>query len=169
MSLYIFSILGKIIVFISTIGLLISIIDFVLGIKLLPNIIPFEESIIIVGKTAVMISWAYPLFHFISNKLENNLNKLAGKLGINEFAFLGILTSLANNVPTMGIYSKMDKRGKVLSAAFMVSGAFAFGGQLGYISSISKGIITPYLLAKLSAAISSLFLASLIIKIGERG
>lgn len=167
-SLYIFSILGKFIVVISTVGLLISILDFILGIRLLPNIIPLEESIIVVGKTAVMISGAYPLFHFISCKLDNNLNKIAGKLGINEYAFLGILTSLANNVPTMGIYGKMDERGKVLSAAFMVSGAFAFGGQLGYISSISKEIITPYLLAKLSAAILSLVLATLILKIGER-
>lgn len=167
--LRIFSGLGRCIAILCILGLIISILDFVLGIKLLPNMIPFEDSIIVVGKTVVMISGAYPLFHFISKKLDKNLNKIAGKLGINEYSFLGIITSLANNVATLRIYDKMDARGKVLSAAFIVSSAFTFGGQLGYISSISKDIIPSYLLAKLSAAISSLLLASILLKVmGEK-
>ena len=167
-TLHIFNLLGRTIVVISTLGLLISILDFILGIKLISNMIPFEEAFIIVGKTAVMISGAYPLFYFISNKLGKYLNVLSSKLGINEFSTLGLITSLANAIPTMGIYGSMDNKGKVLNAAFMVSGAFAFGGQLGYVSSISKEIITPFLLAKLSAGIFSIILGNLIIKIGER-
>lgn len=167
--LHIFNILGKSIVFISIIGLLISILDFILGIKLIPNMIPFEEAFIIVGKTVVMISGAYPLFYFLSNKLGKYLNKLSEKLGINEFSTLGLMTSLANSIPTMGIYGSMDQKGKILNAAFMVSGAFVFGGQLGYVSSMSKDIITPFVLAKLSGGILSVVLANLIIKIGERG
>ncbi len=50
----------------------------------------------------------------------------------------------------------------------MVSGAFAFGGQLGYVSSISKDMIVPFLLAKLSGGIFGIILANLIIGIGER-
>ena len=167
-TLSIFNILGKLIVIISIIGLLISMIDFVLGIKLLPNMIPFEEGIIIVGKIAVIVSGAYPLIYFISNKLEKTMNSMAKKLGVNEYSILGIITSLANNIPTMGIYNSMDEKGKVLNAAFMVSGAFAFGGQLGYISSISKDVVTPFLLAKLSAGILSIFVANLIMKIDKR-
>ncbi len=68
----------------------------------------------------------------------------------------------------MGIYGSMDNKGKVLNAAFMVSGAFAFGGQLGYVSSMSKDIITPYILAKLSGGILSMILANLIFEIGEK-
>ncbi len=167
-TLHIFNVLGKSLVVLSTIGLLISILDFILGIKLLPNMTPFEEGIIIVGKTAVMISGAYPLFFFVSNKLGGSISKIAKKLGVNEYSVIGILTSLANNIPTMGVYGTMDEKGKVLNAAFMVSGAFTFGGQLGYVSSMSKDIITPYLLAKLSAAILSMFIASLIVKKSKR-
>ena len=167
-TLHIFNILGKSIVVISIVGLLISILDFILGIKLIPNMLSFEEGFIIVGKTAVMISGAYPLFYFLSNKLGRHLNKLANKLKINQFSILGIMTSLANSIPTMGIYGSMDNKGKVLNAAFMVSGAFAFGGQLGYVSSMSKDIITPYILAKLSGGILSMILANLIFEIGEK-
>jgi len=167
-TLSIFNILGKLIIIISTIGLLISILDFVLGIKLLSNMIGFEEGIITVGKVIVVVSGAYPLFHFISNKFGKPIDNMAKKLGVNQYSALGIITSLAHNVPTMGFYNDMDEKGKVLNAAFMVSGAFSLGGQLGYISSISKDMITPFLLAKLSAGFASIFLANLIIKIGEK-
>jgi ethanolamine transporter len=167
-TLYIFNILGKSVVVISTIGLLISILDFILGIKLIPNMIPFEEAFIIVGKTTIIISGAYPLFYFLSNKFGKHLNKLSSRLGINEFSTLGLMTSLANAIPTMGIYGSMDNKGKILNAAFMTSGAFTFGGQLAYVSSMSKDIITPFLLAKLSGGILSVVLASLIFKIDRK-
>ena len=164
-TMAIFSKLGRIVSILCTLGLLISILDFILGIKVFPNIIPFSESIIVVGKTAVMISGAYPLFHLVSKYLNKRLSSIAKKIGINEYSVLGIVTSLANNVPTLGIYDKMDDRGKVLSAAFIASSSFTFGGQLGYLASISKDMITPYLIAKLSAALSGLLLAALLLKI----
>ncbi|MCF6459538.1 ethanolamine utilization protein EutH [Clostridium sp. Cult3] len=161
----IFTVLGKIIIIISTIGLLISILDFVLDIELIPNMISFEEGIIVVGKIGVILSGAYPLFNFIYKILDEKLSKISDRLGINEFSCLGIITSLANSVPMIGIYDKMDSRGKTINAAFAVSGAFTFGGQLGYISTVSKDMVTPFILAKLSAGISSIILASLLMVI----
>lgn len=167
-TIRIFNTLGKAIVIISTIGLLISILDFVLGLKLIPNIKPFEEGLIIVGKIGVVLSGAYPLFYFITKKLNKNFNNISERLGINQFSCLGILTSLANSIPMLGIYDKMDDKGKVINAAFAVSGAFTFGGQLGYVSSISQDIVIPFILAKLSAGLSGIVLASLLIKVGEK-
>lgn len=164
-TIRIFNTLGKAIVIISTIGLLISILDFVLGLKLIPNIKPFEEGLIIVGKIGVVLSGAYPLFYFITEKLNKSLSNISKSLGINKFSCLGILTSLANSIPMLFIYDKMDDKGKIINAAFMVSGAFTFGGQLGYVSSISQDIVTPFILAKLFAGLSGILLANLLIKI----
>ena len=164
-TIRIFNTLGKAIVIISTIGLLISILDFVLGLKLIPNIKPFEEGLIIVGKIGVVLSGAYPLFYFITEKLNKSLSNISKSLGINQFSCLGILTSLANSIPMLFIYDKMDDKGKIINAAFMVSGAFTFGGQLGYVSSISQDIVTPFILAKLFAGLSGILLANLLIKI----
>ncbi len=158
----IFTILGKVIVIISTIGFLISILDFVLGIELIPNMISFEDGIIIVGKIAVILSGAYPLLNFIYKIFDKRLSKISEKLGINEFSCMGLITSLANSVPMIGIYDKMDDKGKTINAAFAVSGAFTFGGQLGYISTVSKDMVTPFILAKLSAGISSIILANIL-------
>lgn len=164
----IFNILGKIIVVISTIGLVTSILNFILDIKLIPNMIDFEEGIITIGKIGVILSGAYPLFYFISKKLNKNIGRIAKKTGINEFAVIGILTSLANSIPMIGIYDKMDDKGKVINGAFAVSGAFTFGGQLGYISSISKAMVKPFILAKLTAGISGILVAYLLINMKEK-
>ena len=160
-----FQALGKGILIISSIGLLISILDFILGIKIIPDILPFDEGVIIVGKIAVILSGAYPMFYIIKNKLSNRFNKISEKTGFNEFSILGMLSSLANCVPMLAIYDKMDNKGKVLNAAFAVSGAFVFGGQLGYVSGISQEIVNPFILAKLTAGISAMVLANILLKV----
>ncbi|MCF6464525.1 ethanolamine utilization protein EutH [Clostridium sp. Cult2] len=166
-TIKIFNVLGRSILAISFIGLLFSIVDLVLGIKIIPNMAPFEEGIIIVGKIGVILSGAYPLFYVIHEKFHKKLNKISEKTGINQFALLGLLSSLANCVPMLAIYDKMDNKGKVINAAFAVSGAFVFGGQLGFVSGISQEAVTPFILAKLVAGLSGILLANLLIKVGQ--
>lgn len=162
-----FQALGKGIIIISSVGLIISILDFILGIRVISNILPFEEGIKIVGKIAVFLSGAYPMFYIIESRLSKKFKRLSEKTGFNDFSILGILSSLANCVPMLAIYDKMDNKGKILNAAFAVSGAFVFGRQLGYVSGISREIVTPFILAKLSAGISAMILANILIKTEE--
>ncbi len=164
----IFNLLGKGIIIISTIGLLISILDFTLGIKLIDNIISFEEGVILVANIAIVLSGAYPLFHFISKKLNRTLSKVTKMLGIDEHSLLGLITSLANCIPMLGIYDKMNWKGKVINAAFAVSGSFTFGGQLGYISSISPSAVNPFIISKLIAGLAAILVAILLIKFEQK-
>lgn len=159
-----FTIIGKGIILISTIGLLLSILNFTLGIELIPDMLPFEEGLITVAKIGVILSGAYPLLYFISKVFKKTINKLGNKAGLNEFSCIGLITSLANSVPMMGIYDRMDDDGKIINAAFAVSGAFTFGGQLGYVSSVSKAMVMPFIVAKLSAGVFAILLARLLIK-----
>lgn len=164
----IFVIFGKIIFSISLIGLIFSILDFVLGIKIIPNMIPFEEGIIVVGKITVILSGAYPLIHLTSQILKKSLSSMSNKLGINEISILGIFTSMANSVPMLGVFDKMDWKGKIVNSAFAVSGAFVFGGQLGFVSGVSKETVTPFIISKLVAGISGICVAILLIKVEEK-
>ncbi|NLJ99205.1 MAG: ethanolamine utilization protein EutH [Tissierellia bacterium] len=166
-TIKVFNVLGKGIMIISFLGLLLSILDLILGIRIIPNIAPFEEGIVIVGEIAVILSGAYTLFYIIYEKSHDRLNKVSEKVDINEFALLGILSSLANCIPMLAIYDKMDNKGKTINAAFAASGAFVFGGQLGYVAGIAQEIVTPFILAKLSAGFSGILLANLLIKMEE--
>ncbi len=160
-----FNLMGKVIMFISTIGLILSILDFSLGIELIKGIISFEEGAVLVANISIVLSGAYPLLYYISRKMHKLLNRITLKYDIDEYSVLGLVSSLASCIPMLGVYDKMDWKGKILNAAFAVSGAFTFGGQLGYISSVSPENANPFIVGKLAAGVSALLVAIILIKI----
>ncbi|CAK7060247.1 ethanolamine utilization protein EutH [Tissierella sp. P1] len=161
----IFNILGKIIIIVSTFGLILSIVNFMFRIELIKGMIPIEEGAILVVKIGIILSGAYPMFHVISRILHKYLSKIGKKFELDEYSILGIFSSLANCIPMLGIYDKMNEKGKILNAAFAVSGAFTFGGQLGYISSVSPETVNPFIISKLAAGISAILVAVLLLKL----
>ncbi len=165
----IFNILGKIILIISTVGLLLGILDYSLGIKIIDGMIPLEDGVILVAGISIILSGAYPLLYFISRKLHKVLHKINEKYDIDEYSVLGLISSLASCIPMLGVYSEMNEKGKILNAAFAVSGAFTFGGQLGYVSAVSPENVNPFIIGKLAAGIASLVLAFIIIRLEDQG
>ncbi len=161
----IFNILGKIIIALSTFGLILSIVNFMFGIELVKEMIPIEEGAVLVIKIGIILSGAYPMFYVISRILHKYLSRIGNKFELDEYSILGIFSSLANCIPMLGIYDKMNEKGKILNAAFAVSGAFTFGGQLGYISSVSPEAVNPFIVSKLTAGISAILVAVLLMRL----
>lgn len=163
-----FTYLGKGITLLSMIGLILSILDFMLDIKILNNMLPFEEGLLLVGKIAIILSGAYSLIAFLSKILRSNLETISNRIGINEESILGIFTSLVNAVPMLAIFEKMDWRGQIINAAFSVSGAFVLGGQLAFVSTVSEKVVLPFLLSKLAAGITAIMVAKIFINLEEK-
>lgn len=160
----IFNILGKIISAIGTLGLILGILDSSFNIRLIKDMIPLEESVNIVLGICIVLSGAYPLLYFLSRRMNSTLKSIKNKLDLDEFSVLGLVSSLANCIPMLGVYNDMNWKGKILNAAFAVSGAFTFGGQLGYVSSVSPEIANSFIAGKLAAGITAMAVALLIIK-----
>ncbi|MGI5958865.1 MAG: ethanolamine utilization protein EutH [Massiliimalia sp.] len=90
------------------------------------------------------------------------LKKAAVFLGVNEYAVVGLFGCLATNVAMLPFFAKMDAKGKAMNAAFSVSGAFVFGGQLAFMASISTSqVVTAFLVAKLVGGIAAAAAAAL--------
>jgi ethanolamine transporter len=62
----------------------------------------------------------------------------------------------------------MDPKGKVICAAFAVSGAFVFGGQFGFVSGIAPEMLGAFIISKLTAGIISIVLAMWLYKYENR-
>ena len=56
----------------------------------------------------------------------------------------------------------MSSQGKIISAAFVVSGAFLLGDHLGFVAGVNKEMILPVLLAKIIATFSAVFIAKML-------
>ena len=160
----IFEVLGNVIIKISTLGLILSIISFMLGVEIIPGMLPFEEAGLIVFEIAIILSGAFSILYLISTKLHKYISKIGDKYELDQYSILGIFSSLVNCIPMFGIYDKMNEKGKILNAAFVVGGAFTFGGQLGYISTSIPGATNPFIVGKLVSGIAAVVVASQMVK-----
>ncbi len=154
-----FSVFGRAMVIVSTIGLAAIIIETLTGVGVIPGMAPISEGVQIVGSIVIILAGAFPMLYFIKTVFRRPLMKLGNLLGMSDVAAVGILSSLANNIAMFGMMKNMDDKGKVFNAAFAVSGSFVFGGQLGFIASVNEEMIVPVIVGKLAGGITAIIVA----------
>ncbi len=159
-----FSVFGKVVVIIITIGLAAAIVEELTGFVIIPGLAPLSEGFATVGAIAIVLAGAFPLVNVITRLLRKPLMKLGSKLGINDVAAAGLIASLANSIATFGMVKDMNRRGKVLNIAFAVSAAFVFGDHLGFTAGFAPEMLPAMIVGKLAAGISAVALAMLLTK-----
>ncbi|MFL0267011.1 ethanolamine utilization protein EutH [Candidatus Clostridium radicumherbarum] len=154
-----FNLFGKLVIGLSIIGLILQGINAILGVTFVQGLSPLSESASIVCKIAIVLGGAYPMLELINRVFKKTFEKIGDKFGINSASVAGILGNLASNLLVFGSYKKMNPKGKVVCAAFAVSGAFVFGGQFGFVSGIAPEMLGSFIISKLTAGIISIVLA----------
>lgn len=164
-----FSVFGKIIVIIITIGLAAAIVEALTGLTLIPGMTPLEEGYRTVGGIAIVLAGAFPLVHVITRVFQKPLMGLGRLLGMNDKAAAGMVATLANNIPMFGMLHEMDERGKIINVAFAVSAAFVFGDHLGFTAGFDDTMIAPMIVGKLVGGVTAVLAALLLTrKSGEK-
>jgi ethanolamine transporter len=59
-------------------------------------------------------------------------------------------------------HDDFDNQGKLMTIAFSVSGAFVFGGHLGFTAAVEPTLVFPMIAGKLSAGLLAVMLAYLL-------
>lgn len=159
-----FTIFGKAVVILITVGLAVSIVESLTGFALIPGMTPIAEGFETVGAIAIVLAGAFPLVFAITRVLEKPLMKLGKALGINDSAAAGLIASLANSIATFGMVKDMDSRGKVVNVAFAVSAAFVLGDHLGFTAGFAPRMLLPVIVGKLAGGISAVLVALILTK-----
>jgi len=157
-----FSVFGKAIVILVTVGLACGIVEALTGLKLIRGLAPISEGFQTVGAIAIVLAGAFPLVYAVTKLLKKPLLKLGKLLGINDTAAAGLVATLANSIATFGLVKDMDERGKVVNVAFAVSAAFVFGDHLGYTAGFAPEILPGVILGKLAGGIAAVAVALLL-------
>ena len=159
-----FTLFGKGVTALITLGLILAIIEALTGVVILPGMAPISEGFEIVGGIAIVLAGAFPLVFLVTRLLQKPLMKAGKLLGINETAAAGLIASLANSIATFGLVKDMDPRGKIVNLAFAVSAAFVFGDHLGFTAGFAPDMLLPMILGKLAGGISAIAVAMLLTK-----
>lgn len=126
------------------------------------GVIPLESGLLVCGQIAIVLIGAFPMVKWITNTFSSVLQKVGGKLGIDENSSAGLVANLANNIAMFNIMDKMNPKGKILNVAFAVSAAFVFGDHLGFTAGVNQEMIFPVIIGKLTAGITALILANIL-------
>ena len=154
-----FSLFGKLVVVVVTLGLAAAIVEALTGFAIIPGMAPISEGFATVGTIAILLAGAFPLVFLLTKLLRQPLMAVGKKLGINDAAAAGLIASLANSIATFGMVKDMNERGKVVNIAFAVSAAFVFGDHLGFTAGFAPEMIGPMIVGKLTGGISAVIVA----------
>lgn len=158
----IFFIFGKFIEILAIAGLTAISVETLTGLVLIPGLAPLEEGIQTVGKIAIVLAGAFPMVTFLSTRLNKYLTRAGALMKIDQIAAAGLLATLAHNIPMLALLKDMDPRGKIINVAFAVSGAFVFGGHLGYVAGMDKSMVFAMIVGKLTGGAAAVLLALLV-------
>lgn len=113
-----------------------------------------KDTVVMVAKMGITVGGSLVAMECVRRLFKKQLLKMAAWLGVNEWSVLGFLVGMPTGIAILPIYSKMDTRGKILNAAFCVSGHYMLGGQMALIANMETtyhfGI---YLFHKLAGAV----------------
>ena len=169
-----FFIFGKFIMALSITGLILQALYVLLGIKIIPDMVPFQDTVFIVGKIALILGGAYPMTEILSRliKLIRRRSKKQTRFPSDRMSedmmsedmmsadtLSAVIGNLASNILVWGKLKEMDGKGKVLCSSLAVSSAFVLGGQFAYVASVAPSAVGPFLIAKISSGFFSVLLA----------
>lgn len=157
-----FSVFGKVVTAVITVGLAAAIVEELTGVALIPGMNPLSEGYEVVGSIAIVLAGAFPLVYLLTRVFQKPLLRFGKMLGMNDVAAAGMVASLANAIPMFGMMDQMDDRGKVINVAFAVSAAFVFGDHLGFTAGFAPEMLVPMIVAKLISGMAAVVVAMIL-------
>ncbi|MBQ9545160.1 MAG: ethanolamine utilization protein EutH, partial [Clostridia bacterium] len=156
LSCRIFSVIGKAIEILILIGLTLGVIDALTGVKVFEGLASIKDAFGIIADILVILVGIFPMIALLSRLLKKPFAALGKKLGITELSVTGLITTLANSIPTLTGMDKLDRRGRVINAAFSVSAAFVIGDHLAFTAAFEPSALGAVIAAKVVSGVFSL-------------
>lgn len=119
-----------------------------------------SEMLYMVLRMVIMACGGLVLSHIALDHLKKPIEKLGAFLGVNNESVVGLFLSCTQSLAMLPLFSKMDRRGKIINAAFSVAGAYVVGGQMAFVASlVPSSWLTAYMANKLIAGVLGIVLA----------
>lgn len=160
----VFAVIGTVVTAVITAGLGAAVFEYLTGTVLIPHMTPLGDAFAIVMDIAVILSGVFPLIAAVSRVCGRLFAWAGRRLGIDETSVLGLVSSLANSIPTFHLAEKMDPLGRTMNLAFAVSAAFVFGDHLAFTMAFDESFLPAVVTGKLVSGIAALAAAHFLTK-----
>lgn len=133
----------------TTLGLTLAAFKSMTGVDLLPGLAPLEDALAVVASIGIVMLGSLPAAELLQRLLRLPLAWVSRKTGMNNASAAGLLIGMVSVLPAIALVKDMDRRGRVVNAAFMVCAASAFAAQLGFTAGVNPSLLPALLASKL--------------------
>lgn len=144
-----FSVFAKVIEILTTVGLILGAVTYLTGMKIIPNLAPIEEAMEVVGAIGVVLLGSLPFAELLQRALKKPLGWFCSKTGMNSASAAGLLIGAVSVMPAIILVKDMDRRGKIVNAAYLVCAASALAAHLGFTAGVDPTMIVPLIATKM--------------------
>ena len=154
-----FSIVARIISALTTLGLMLGAFEYMTGTAIIPNLAPIEEAMAVVASIGVVMLGSLPVTQLLKHVLRRPLGWLGRKTGMNNTSVAGLLIGMVSVLPAIAMSRDMDRRGRIVNAAFVVCAASALAAQLGFVAGVNADLLPVLLASKFTGGICGALIA----------
>lgn len=148
-----FQTFAQIIKIVATLGLTLAAISHLTGREILKGMPPLQEAMQTVSSICIVMLGSMPLAELIQRVMKVPFQRLGEKTGLNGASTTGLLLGLVTATPALAMIPEMNKRGKVVISAALVSCVCTFGAHFAFTNNAAPDLVPAMLAAKLLGGI----------------
>ena len=136
-----------------TLGLTIAAVAHLTGIPLIPAMPPLLEAMETVSSICIVMLGSMPLAELIQRVMKVPFARIREKTGLNGVSTTALILGMVSTTPALAMIPDMDKRGKVLCSACLVSYVGLFSAHLAFAIRFEPDMVPALLAAKTVGAL----------------
>lgn len=142
-----------------TVGLVLGAVTYLTGITIVEGLYPIEEALKVVSSVGIVMLGSLPAAEFLQRALKKPFGWLSGKTGMNETSMVGLLVGAVSVLPQLTMLKDMDRLGKIVNVAYVVSAASMFAAHMGFTIGVEPSLVSALIAAKLTGGLVAAVLA----------
>lgn len=147
-----------------TLGLMLGAVRYMTGISLLPGLYPVEEALEVVASIGIVMLGSLPAAEFLQRALKKPFGWLGGKIGLNEVSIAGLFVGTVSVLPQLTMVKDMDRLGKIVNVAYIVSAASMFAAHIGFTLKTQPDLLEALIAAKMTGGAAAVILAIILFR-----
>lgn len=148
-----FQIFAKLIKIVATLGLTLAAISHLTGVTVLDSMPPLQDAMKTVSSICIVMLGSMPLAELIQRLMKKPFLWIGEKTGLNGASTTALLLGCVSATPALAMIPQMNKRGKVVISACLVSCVCVFGAHFAFTNNVEPDMVPALLVSKLLGGI----------------
>lgn len=154
-----FKVFARVIRAVATLGLTAAAVTHMTGFVLLDTMPPLQEAMKVAVSIGIVMLGGMPLAELLRRLLKEPFRWIGERTGIDGAGTAAMLVALVSSTPALAMLPQMNRRSRVVVAAFLVNGVCIIGSHFAFCQSVAPESVGALLAAKLVGGILAVTVA----------